>query len=138
MKTKINTLLNSQCQALKTKDINAYLLTFDLTETEKTQLDHELYEKLQWRKDFDPNKDIDLKNDRYVISVDIAEGKDQEEKKGCLKSIPKNLGCSPISPDPSLPNFTTAAHHLSCDNYAGNVLLMTPPENQAQLALKKD
>ena len=47
----------------------------------KTQLDSELYEKLQWRNDFDPNRDVDIKNDRYVISVDIAEGKDIDEKK---------------------------------------------------------
>ncbi len=48
---------------------------------EKTALDQELYENLQWRKDFDPNKDVDTKNDRYVITIDIAEGKDIGENK---------------------------------------------------------
>jgi hypothetical protein len=32
--------------------------------------------------------------------------------KGCLKSIPKNLGCSQIAHDGALPNYATAAHHL--------------------------
>lgn len=38
--------------------------------------------------------------------------KDKKEDKGCLKSIPANLGCAPLPPKPELPNFTTAAHHL--------------------------
>lgn len=36
----------------------------------------------------------------------------KKEGKGCLKSIPANLGCSPIPPLPDVPNYTTAAHHL--------------------------
>ncbi len=38
--------------------------------------------------------------------------KDKKEGKGCLDSIPANLGCSAIAIDPALPNYTTAAHHL--------------------------
>ena len=38
--------------------------------------------------------------------------KDKKEGKGCLKSIPKNLGCALIGQDPGLPNYATAAHHL--------------------------
>lgn len=38
--------------------------------------------------------------------------KDKKEKKGCLKSIPQNLGCLPIPIIPTLPNYATAAHHL--------------------------
>jgi hypothetical protein len=37
---------------------------------------------------------------------------DKKDGKGCLKSIPANLGCSVIPPDPALPNYATAAHHL--------------------------
>lgn len=48
---------------------------------EKTQLDSELYENLFWRNDFDPNKDVNIKKDRYILSLDIAEGKDLDEKK---------------------------------------------------------
>jgi len=38
--------------------------------------------------------------------------KDKKDGKGCLKSIPKNLGCSAIAQNPELPNYATAAHHL--------------------------
>lgn len=69
-------------------------------ELEKTELDKDLYENLMWRTDFDPNKDIDTKLDRFAISVDIAEGKDIDEQKDTdyniaaihkisLKSLPK-------------------------------------------------
>lgn len=37
---------------------------------------------------------------------------DKKEGKGCLKSIPKNLGCAQIPANPALPNYATAAHHL--------------------------
>lgn len=53
---------------------------YEFKELDKTDLDSELYENLQWRKDFDPNKTSE-KTDRYVISIDIAEGKDIDEKK---------------------------------------------------------
>jgi hypothetical protein len=54
---------------------------YEFKELDKTKLDSELYENLQWRKDFDPNQDISNKEHRYVISLDIAEGKDLDEKK---------------------------------------------------------
>jgi HNH/ENDO VII superfamily nuclease len=38
--------------------------------------------------------------------------KDKKDGKGELKSIPANLGCSPIAQVPNIPNYTTAAHHL--------------------------
>jgi hypothetical protein len=37
---------------------------------------------------------------------------DKKAGKGCLDSIPANLGCSPIAQDPGLPNYATAAHHI--------------------------
>ncbi len=37
---------------------------------------------------------------------------DKMEGKGCLKSIPENLGCSQIQQNPALPNYATAAHHI--------------------------
>jgi hypothetical protein len=37
---------------------------------------------------------------------------DKKEGKGCLKSIPANLGCAPIPQNPALPNYATAAHHI--------------------------
>jgi hypothetical protein len=57
------------------------LFPYEWQKLEKTELDSELYENLFWRNDFDVNKDIDKVNDRYVISLDIAEGKDIDEKK---------------------------------------------------------
>ena len=38
--------------------------------------------------------------------------KAKKDGEGELKSIPKNLGCTAIKQRPSLPNYTTAAHHL--------------------------
>lgn len=37
---------------------------------------------------------------------------DKKQNKGCLDSRPQDLGCAPLPPDPTLPNYTTAAHHL--------------------------
>lgn len=38
---------------------------------------------------------------------------DKKEEKGCLKSVPANLGCKALNNNrDDLPNFTTAAHHL--------------------------
>jgi hypothetical protein len=73
-----NLLTGSQLSWLKRlKD----LFPYEHKELEKTELDSELYENLYWRYDFDPNKDYEAKFDRYVISIDIAEGKDPDEKK---------------------------------------------------------
>jgi hypothetical protein len=54
---------------------------YEFVELHKTDLDDLLYRNLRWRCDFDPNKDIDKINDRFIISVDIAEGKEEEEEK---------------------------------------------------------
>lgn len=76
---KSNTLLDpSHLRWLKRL---SKIFPYEFKELDKTALDSELYENLQWRKDFDPNKDVDLKNERYIVSIDIAEGKDLEEKK---------------------------------------------------------
>ena len=49
---------------------------------EKTDLDDLLYRDiLNWRDDFDPNINIDPRKHRFLISVDIAEGKDEAEQK---------------------------------------------------------
>ena len=37
---------------------------------------------------------------------------DKKEKKGCLKSKPKNLGCSQLPAVSEIPSYATAAHHL--------------------------
>lgn len=51
-------------------------------ELEKTELDDLLYrDKILWHPDFDPNQDFDPKKYRFVLSNDIAEGKDEEELK---------------------------------------------------------
>ena len=55
---------------------------FSYYELEKSDLDEDLYkDKLRWACDFDPNRDFDSKNYRFLISNDIAEGKDIEEVK---------------------------------------------------------
>lgn len=38
--------------------------------------------------------------------------KDKKEGKGCLASIPANLGCAQLPTVATLPNYATAAHHL--------------------------
>lgn len=51
-------------------------------ELEKTELEKELYsQSLSWRNDFDPNDDFNETQHRFLISIDIAEGKEEEEKK---------------------------------------------------------
>lgn len=54
---------------------------YDFKELEKSDLDDELYYNLRWRNDFDPNDDFDPKTSRFAITIDIAEGKEPEEKK---------------------------------------------------------
>ena len=76
---KTNNLLNGD-QLRWLKRLSS-IFPYEYKELKKTDLDSELYEKLFWRKDFDPNRDMNLKTDRFVISVDIADGKDPEEKK---------------------------------------------------------
>lgn len=51
-------------------------------ELEKTELDDLLYRNtLKWHPDFDPNRDYNEKEHRFVLSNDLAEGKDEEELK---------------------------------------------------------
>jgi len=51
-------------------------------ELEKTALDDLFYrDKLLWHPSFDPNEDFDTKKYRFILSNDIAEGKDEEELK---------------------------------------------------------
>lgn len=62
---------------------------------------------------------------------------DKKQKKGCLKSIPKNLGCLQIPIIPGLPNYATAAHHLipanQCLKEFGRLSQMIPTANIGQL-----
>lgn len=51
-------------------------------ELEKTKLDDLIYRnKLLWHPDFDPNEDFDKSKYRFILSNDIAEGKDDGETK---------------------------------------------------------
>lgn len=76
---KTNSLLEGSL--LKWLQRLSKIFKYEYKELNKTNLDSELYENLQWRKDFDPNKDIDIKTDRFIISLDMAEGKEIDEKK---------------------------------------------------------
>lgn len=49
-------------------------------ELEKTRLDESIYrDLLKWHPDFDPNSDMDPRCVRFILSNDIAEGKEDEE-----------------------------------------------------------
>lgn len=50
-------------------------------ELSKTSLDESLYRNLKWHPDFDPNQDLDKSIDRFVLSIDTGEGKDEDETK---------------------------------------------------------
>lgn len=51
-------------------------------ELEKSDLDESIYrESLSWYPDFNPNDDFPLNLYRFILSNDIAEGKDEDEKK---------------------------------------------------------
>jgi len=54
---------------------------YEFQELGKSDLDDKLYENLKFRKDFDINKDFNEKTDRLLFSVDLAEGKDEDEVK---------------------------------------------------------
>jgi hypothetical protein len=53
---------------------------YNFVELSKTALDERLYRNLTWAQDFDPDKDWD-NNDAFVFSVDLGEGRDEDEKK---------------------------------------------------------
>lgn len=76
---KQNTLLSSSQLNWIKRLSNLY--EYNFKELEKSELDSELYENLKWRNDFDPNDNFNEKNDRFIISIDIAEGKDEDETK---------------------------------------------------------
>ena len=57
------------------------MVNFTDEELEKTDLDDLLYRNLKWHPEFDPNNDFDSKKDRFVLSIDTGEGKDEEELK---------------------------------------------------------
>jgi hypothetical protein len=50
-------------------------------ELNKTSLDESLYRNLKWHPNFDPNQDFDKNIDRFVLSIDTGEGKDEDETK---------------------------------------------------------
>ena len=54
---------------------------YEFHELEKTDLDDILYRNLKWHPDFDPNKDFNSKLDRFVLSIDTGEGKNEDEIK---------------------------------------------------------
>ena len=74
-----NTLLTAS--SLKWIQKLTRIYPYEFVELEKTNLDDLLYRNLKWRHDFDPNRDINPQTDRFLISVDIAEGKEEEEVK---------------------------------------------------------
>jgi len=54
---------------------------YNFIELSKTKLDDELYRNLKWHPDFDPDKDFDPLKDKFLLSVDTAEGKEEGEKR---------------------------------------------------------
>lgn len=53
---------------------------YNFIELSKTSLDEKLYRNLTWAQDFDPDKDWS-NDDAFVFSVDLGEGKDEDEVK---------------------------------------------------------
>jgi len=71
---------------------------YEFHELNKTDLDESLYRNLRWHPDFDPNKDFSSKDNRFVLSVDTGEGKDENEIKdndynvcNIFRIIPKSV-----------------------------------------------
>jgi hypothetical protein len=54
---------------------------YEFQDLEKTDLDESLYRNLKWHPKFDPNEDFDKKINRFVLSIDTGEGKDEDETK---------------------------------------------------------
>ncbi len=71
--------LLSASQLIWTKRLTQITGPYEFRELEKTDLDDLIYRKLEWHPNFNPNN-IDP-NDRFVLSIDLAEGKDEEELK---------------------------------------------------------
>ena len=72
-----NLLLNSMDLLFMKKIEKEY----EFHELEKTDLDDLLYRNLLWHPNFNPNSDFNSKTDRFVLSVDTGEGKDEDELK---------------------------------------------------------
>ena len=66
-------------------------------ELARTEMDDLLYRnKLVWHPDFNPNADFRSYRDRFILSNDIAEGKDEEELKDNVANVQRLLwiaGC---------------------------------------------
>lgn len=62
-----------------TKRLTELTGSYEFKELDKTELDDLIYRKLEWSPNFDPNN-VE-KDDRFVLSIDLAEGKDEEELK---------------------------------------------------------
>ena len=54
---------------------------YEFYELEKTDLDESLYNNLKWLPGFDPNEYFDQKLNRFILSIDTGEGKDDDEIK---------------------------------------------------------
>jgi hypothetical protein len=48
---------------------------------ERTSLTEELYRNLKWHPLFDPNQYFNPSTDKFILTIDTGEGKDEEEKK---------------------------------------------------------
>ena len=76
--TNASNLLLSAMDLLFMKRIQKEYVFQDLA---KSPLDDLLYRNLKWHPDFDPNADFSSKENRFILSVDTGEGKDEEELK---------------------------------------------------------
>jgi hypothetical protein len=50
-------------------------------ELTNSELDESVYRNLKWHPNFDPNAKFNNKNDRFIISIDTGEGRDEDEVK---------------------------------------------------------
>jgi hypothetical protein len=71
---------------------------YEFQELEKSPLDDLQYRNLKWHPDFDPNEDFNSKENRFVLSVDTGEGRDEEEVKdndynvcNVFRVVPKSI-----------------------------------------------
>lgn len=83
--TSNNLLTGSQLNWIKR--LSSLQGKYEFQEMVRTSLDSELYENLKFRKDFDINKNFNQKTDRFLISIDLAEGKDEDELKDSDYSV---------------------------------------------------
>ena len=93
--TNASNLLLSAMDLLFMKKIQK---EYQFQELEKSKLDDLLYRNLKWHPDFDPNEDFSSKDNRFVLSVDTGEGRDEEELKdndynvcNVFRVVPKSI-----------------------------------------------